>query len=171
MATEQTPPPSEADEKPVTHAHAIDTAPPDDGHAGTPSVADRVTHIVGMMARLEWSRGRSAGPLAEQWGLSLNTVEKHAAEASRIVKADLDKDEIGRDVGVIAREALLAAKAVNDFKGIKAMADVLLDISGARAPTKVENKITGVTLDDIDDLKKTALANECPEETENEPSS
>jgi hypothetical protein len=120
----------------VTHARAIDTAPTgDDGDA--PSVDQRIEFICGLMAELQWERGKTAKVLAAKWGLAVSTVEGNAATASRIMTAD--KTDVARDIGVVARKMLLSASEVFDFKGVKAMGDLLLDVSGARAPTKVES--------------------------------
>lgn len=122
------------------------TDPGDDGsepaspsHAHTRAiitVEERVDHIAGMMERFEWERGKSGKVLAEQWGLSLSTVEGNAAEASRRVTGD--KDEIARDITLTAKELLRSARLANDPRGAKAMMDALMDVSGARAPAKQE---------------------------------
>jgi hypothetical protein len=128
----------------VTPARAILTAPtptptePDEDESGSttaPSVEERVEHICDLMADLQWERGKTGKKLAALWGLKLNTVERSAAEASRRMTAD--KDGTARDISIIARKAMISAHEVHDYKGIKAMGDLLLDVSGARAPTKV----------------------------------
>lgn len=136
---------------PITRTRAIITAP---------SVVERIEHIMGMMARLEWVRGRSAKPLAELWGLSVNTVEHNSVEASRIVKQALDREELSRDIGIIARRQMLLADAENDRAGLDKMMGKLMDLSGARAPTKVETEVTTVTLDDLEARRKLAEQNE-----------
>lgn len=107
-----------------THARAILT------------VKERVAHIVGMMERLEWQRGKSAPELAEQWDLAQSTVEGHAAEAHRLVSCD--KDELTRDITVTAREMLKRARLEGNYSGASKMMTALMDVSGARAPSKQE---------------------------------
>lgn len=127
----------------VTPARAIITGEfVDDGEQTppprrAPSVEERIEFICELMAQLLWERGKTAKRLAAEWGLAVPTVEGNAAEASRRMTAD--KAEVARDVGVIARRALLEAAELRDFRGVKAMGDLLLDVSGARAPTKVES--------------------------------
>lgn len=99
-----------------------------------PSVAARVDHIVGMMERFEWVRGKSGPELAKLWGVALPTVEGHAAEASRRVVGD--KDEAIRDITVGARRLFLEAVKKGDQKGAKAIGDLWADIAGAKAPSR-----------------------------------
>lgn len=111
-------------------------------HAGARTsltVAERVGHIVGMMERLEWERGRSAPRLAEQWGLAKDTVEGHAAEAHRLVTAD--KDEAIRDITAGARSLMRQALQAGDQRAFAAVANLLADVSGAKAPVKQEHAI------------------------------
>lgn len=109
------------------------------GHAPTRTILtvdERVDHIVEIMKRLEWVRGKSAPRLAAEWGLALSTVEGHSAEAHRLLKAD--RDEVDRNITIIATRAMVQAENAGDFQGIKAMGTLLLDVSGARAPAKQE---------------------------------
>jgi flagellar motility protein MotE (MotC chaperone) len=106
-------------------------------HAGARTsltVAQRLAHIVGMMERLEWERGRSAPRLAAEWGLATNTVERDAAEASR--RCTADADEVRRDLMVVGRRLLMKADRDEDDKAFKNIADVLATVSGAKAPEK-----------------------------------
>ena len=157
----------EDQEPQVTPARAIITGEFVDDDEQTPrrtapSVEERIDFICELMAQLLWERGKTAKRLAAEWGLAVATVEGNAAEASRRMTAD--KTDVARDIGVVARKAMLEAAEARDFRGVKAMGDLLLDVSGARAPTKVENKITGVELEDIDKLRESAMANACPPE-------
>lgn len=100
------------------------------------TVEQRVAHIVGMMERFEWERGKSAPVLAESWGLATATVEGHAAEAHRRVVAD--PDEVRRDITVGAKQLMKRAIATGDCQGWKAVGDLLASVSGAKAPEKRE---------------------------------
>jgi hypothetical protein len=110
--------PAEAEE--ARHARAI------------PTVEERISHIVGMMERFEWDRGRSAPKLAAEWGLSVSTVEKHSQEASR--RCTADPDEVRRDIAIGGRKLLRKAIRDEDDKAFKNVAEVLASVSGAKAP-------------------------------------
>lgn len=110
------------------------------------TVEERVGHIADLMRRLEWERGKSAAPLAAEWGIAESTVRNYAAEAHRIVRAEVtDPDEVGRDIGVTLN--LVMRNGLKDLKGrpdvrskarrdlVKA-ADVWATVSGAKAPDR-----------------------------------
>jgi hypothetical protein len=101
-----------------------------------PSVAERVNHIVGMMERFEWDRGKSAPELAKLWGLAVATVEGHSAEAHR--RCVGDKDTAIRDITVGARRLFIEAVNMGDAKAAKAIGDLWADVAGAKAPAKSE---------------------------------
>jgi len=112
---------------------------PADGHTSARAiltVEQRVAHIVGMMERFEWVRGKSGPVLAEKWGLSLSVVEKASAEAHRRVTAS--KDDAERDITLGARKLFLEAVANGDAKAAKMMGDLWADVAGAKAPEKRE---------------------------------
>jgi hypothetical protein len=98
------------------------------------TVEERVTHIVGMMERFEWVRGKSAPALAAEWGLAVSTVEHSAAEASR--RCTGDADEARRDITLGARRLLKSAIESDDKQGFKQVAEVWAMVSGAKAPEK-----------------------------------
>lgn len=105
--------------------------------SGPDETAARVDHIVGLMRRLEWERGHTAGVLAAEWGLAVSTVENYAAEAWRRVSAGVkDPEALRDDVSVFLRARL--AKADSD-KSVGILSDVLTRIQGARAPEKHEH--------------------------------
>lgn len=115
-----------ADDRPDTASQARARA--------IPTVEERIDHIVGMMERFEWVRGKSAPVLAAEWGLATNTVEHAAAEASR--RCTGDADEARRDISVGARQLLRKAIRDEDDKAFKNVADVWAMVSGAKAPEK-----------------------------------
>lgn len=51
-----------------------------------PVRTERLMQIAELMARGTWVRGKTAGELAAEWGLSQSTVEDYSSEASRWVK-------------------------------------------------------------------------------------
>lgn len=99
-----------------------------------PTVEERIDHIVGMMERFEWVRGKSAPALAAEWGLATNTVEHAAAEASR--RCTGDADEARRDISMGARRLLRDAVKNGDAQAFKQVADVWAQVSGAKAAEK-----------------------------------
>lgn len=112
-------------------------AEPTEGHAPVRAiltVEQRVSHIVGMMERFEWERGRSGPKLAAEWGLSLSTVEKDSAEASR--RCTADADEVRRDITLGGRKLLKGAIEEGDRAGFRQVAEILASVSGAKAPEK-----------------------------------
>ncbi len=102
----------------------------------TLTVKQRVAHIRGIMERLEWRRGVTGDDLAEQWGLSIKSIEAHASEASRQIVGD--KDESARDITAGAVQLLQQALQAGDARAFKMMGDLLADISGAKAPARQE---------------------------------
>lgn len=121
---------SEPADKPDSHAQA----------RAILTVEQRVTHIVGMMERLEWERGKSGPKLAFEWGVSLSVVEKASAEAHR--RCTADRDDAQRDISIGALKLFRDAIANGDAKSAKLMGDLLADVSGARAPEKRELSAT-----------------------------
>jgi len=112
-------------------------AAPESPHArAILTVEERIAHIVGLMERFEWVRGKTAGLLAAEWGLSKSTVENYSAEAHRRIVGD--KDEAVRDITLGARKLMKRAVAAGECRDFAAVANILADVSGAKAPTKQE---------------------------------
>lgn len=89
---------------------------------------ERVEFIAGMMERLEWRTGKSAGELAALWQLDENTVEHYSAEASRRVTAQ--PEAIHRDITVGGLQLLRDAVERNDPRAFKQVGELLANISG-----------------------------------------
>ena len=143
-----------------THIHAKDCETP----------AERVDYIADVMERLEWQRGKTGKSLAGIWGVAVSTVNNYAAEASRRVTADAE--EAKRDISAGCRRLFKDAVDNCDAKSARAVGELWAAVSGAKAAERHEHKVTGVSLDDLDDLKATAEANECsPPSNESEQSS
>lgn len=132
------------------------------------TVAERVDYIRGLMEILEYERGTALTELAAVWGVAPSTVGNYSAEASRQVTAD--EDEAKRDITVGARKLFKAAIDTGNAKDAKMMGDLWAMVSGAKAPEKREHKVTGVSLDELDELRDSMKSNECLP-TETDPSS
>lgn len=92
------------------------------------TVADRVEYIAGLMERMEWRTGKTAGELGALWHLDENTVEGYAAEASRRVTAQ--PEAIHRDITVGGLQLLRDAVERNDPRAFKQVGELLANISG-----------------------------------------
>jgi hypothetical protein len=111
--------------------------PPEVTRESAPPVVERVKSIAGLMSAMEWNRTKSH-ELAKQWGLSIDTVQGHAAEASRIVSAAvMEPDHVRATVG-IALERIMTDFDTSDRKCIVMAATAWSKISGAEAASKVE---------------------------------
>jgi hypothetical protein len=112
-------------------------ADPSGRHTGAraiPTVEERVSHIVGMMERFEWERGKSAVALAEKWALAVSTVEHSAAEASR--RCTANAEEVARDISIGGRQLLRDAIRDGRPGDFTKVGELLATISGAKAPEK-----------------------------------
>lgn len=120
------------------------------------STAERVEVIAGMMRRVKWVRGRSAGELAKKWGLSEKHVRELSAEASRVVRAELStaEREDAATLSLLALEKMVAdsldaaeqceesGHAVPHRRvAIEALRD-LRALTGANAPARAEVNVT-----------------------------
>lgn len=113
----------------------------------TPAItAQRVERIAEMMQRGEWERGKSAIPLAEEWGLAVATVEGLSAEASRVVARRLnDPGRLKTDVSLVLMNNLYRASAAGEFGDVAKLGDVVTKVVGARAPERHEHAHVVVT--------------------------
>lgn len=99
--------------------------------------AARVDRIIDMMRVDTWVRGKSAKPLAKEWGVEVCTVERMAAEASRAVAREVtDPQKLKEEVSVVLVQNLHRASAAREFKAVASLGDVVTKIVGARAPEK-----------------------------------
>jgi hypothetical protein len=125
--------------------------------ADCPDVRGRIAHIRGLMERLEWERGKTGYELAEVWGLSVKTVESHAAEASRSITAD--PAEARRDITAGCLVLMRKALANEDQKGFRAVGELLANVSGAKATAQIELTLNGA-LQDLVNLATEVLGEE-----------
>jgi len=149
----------------------------------------RLDHIAKMMRALQWETGESGPALAKEWNLSVDRLKHLAAEASRRVRAEItDVDYVTATVCSALQTVLRHAIAESDNprmvagpdgsmvegdpnksrKTVIEAAKTWADITGARAPNKIQLS-GGVALDDIDEMRRTAGANNECETTTGEP--
>ena len=92
-----------------------------------------------MMRDFRWQRGRSDKLLAEEWGIAVSTAQHLAAEASKLVAAEvMDRDGVRADIGIALKKALDGSLAEGDWRAVAQVAKVFGETSGASAPTKIE---------------------------------
>lgn len=106
----------------------------------------RVEHIADLMRDLQWERGKTAKRLAEEWSVSESTIRNYSAEAHRIVVAEVDMTEAGRDVSVALRTVLADSMRDGDRKNAIKAAEVWATVSGAKAAEK--HVVTGAVADE-----------------------
>lgn len=120
------------------------------------TVRERVAYIVSLMETLEFERGSTIYDIAIAWELAESTVGGYAAEASRQVTGD--EHEARRDITAACRAVLKEAARTKNARDVRAVGELLAKVSGAMAPEKTEHRVTGVSLDDISELRKTTGA-------------
>lgn len=111
---------------------------------------ERIDYIADLMRSMEFKTGRTVKRLAKKWGMSIETLKKDSAEASRIVRAELqDPDRVGASVGAALERALARADRRGEEGSEKAddtvgrLANVWATISGAKAAERLEHKVEG----------------------------
>jgi hypothetical protein len=112
--------------KPQSGARALVRIPP--------PVDNRVREIRLLMERGEWLP-RSAGELADRWGLSVDRVQAHSAEASRQLRS-LDREPAVARVEALLRDAQAAAAYSKTRSGdLTRVALALMKLYGLDHPT------------------------------------
>lgn len=105
----------------------------------TPDEVERqIAEIEDLMARAMWNPAK-AGELADRWGTTVSTVRKRSAEASRRVHASLGttrEEVIGRTLPQL-EQGMAMALAEGDYSGMASLGKLVVQITGAAAPTKV----------------------------------
>jgi hypothetical protein len=125
-------------------------------------VRERVAYIKSLMVALRYEKGDTSYELAEAWDLAASTIGNYSAEASRQVTGD--EHEARRDITAGCRKLFTEAVDAGNARDARRMGELWAKVSGAMAVEKTEHKITGVSLDDIAELKKTTgFAGENPE--------
>lgn len=128
----------------MTEKAPTDKSPEDPPRARSvkhrPVVEGRIQHIMGLMRRLAFVQGKTVPRLAEEWGLSTETVYEHSAEASQRVRAEImNPDHVGACVGTALEKALKASVKAGDWRTVGHLADTWAKIGGAVAPTRNEH--------------------------------
>ncbi|MFA5569616.1 MAG: hypothetical protein WC972_13320 [Trueperaceae bacterium] len=110
--------------------------------APRPPKADRIRTIVGLMAAGRWVTGVTGPNLASVWGLHVGTLEKDAAEASRIVRATVANNEDIRARAVLTFESIQGlAMDKGDLRVALDAARALVGVADLETPRKLE--VTG----------------------------
>jgi len=107
--------------------------------APRPPKGDRIRMIVGLMAAGRWVTGVTGGNLASLWGLHPGTVEKDAAEASRIVRSTIASNEDLRARAVLTFESIQdLAIDKGDLRVALEAAKALAGVADVAAPRRLE---------------------------------
>lgn len=114
---------------------------------GAPTKLERVRHVIDLMASGRWVTGQTARELAEEWGLTVSTVEETSAEASRALKLSLgDAEEIkARWIATLEHNAAKAS-AAGEYTAVPRSLEVAAKLAGLNAPEKID---VGGSLADI----------------------
>lgn len=101
-------------------------------HIDAPAVSEaRVAYIADMMRKCEYHRGKSPAALSEAWDITPTDVRRLAAEASRIVMAELnDPDRVVVDINTTLDNAMKGALEAKDWKGAVAACELAAKLAG-----------------------------------------
>jgi len=108
---------------------------------GAPDPRERRDHIRDIMASNQWESRRTPYRLAQEWGVGVDTVNRSAAEASRLLEISPEELPAIRDRLLSGLESIIARcttkRSPRYREAIRAI-EVLANITGANAPQKVE---------------------------------
>lgn len=85
---------------------------------------ERIAEIRKIMAGLQWITGRSAPELAKKWGYTVDTIERDAAEASRSLQGDEDRDEARKLWRMKVSNAQALAAKTGRYEAVKGLLDL-----------------------------------------------
>lgn len=120
------------DGKLVTRARATSTL----------QLAARINALADFMRTGQWIRGKSSAVFAEQWGLTVGTVENDAAEAWRRVCHEAnDAGKMRPTIAGTLAVSLAQAAEEREYKAVAALGDTLSKVVGARAPERHEHAV------------------------------
>ena len=109
--------------------------------ARTAVTEGRIEHIANLMRRLEWHTGKSGRALAKKWDLSLSSLEKLSAVASKQVRAEIvDPEEVTITVAAALDRVMREALDDGDRRSVIQAAATWARIVGADAPSRHEVK-------------------------------
>lgn len=108
-----------------------------EGHSGAHAhealTEARVVEVVELMMAGTFRRGSTVRELAQRWGVGEHRAREITALASRRVRAQLtDPDELAAEVVPALLEALHAAVAKEDARGVAALGAQLLEVGGLK---------------------------------------
>lgn len=103
-----------------------------------PPKLDRIRLIKRMMAHGEWVTGVTGHDLADEWDVSLSTVEQAAAEASRALKDAIDSEELGQRLVAILLTNIAEARRARRYEAVARSVEAAARIAGVEAPKKLD---------------------------------
>jgi hypothetical protein len=115
----------------------------------------RIAEICRMMRECTFETGKTAKMLAARWHLSEQRIACLTAEASKIVRAEIDADSVRLEAGSFLRATMREAKSVGDRKNLIQAARALIELAGAAAPTRIH--ATAVPLEKLSEEERNAL--------------
>lgn len=109
---------------------------------GAPSKRERLRLISDLMTGNRWVTGQTGPALARQWGLSVVTLEKDAAEASRSVRRAVEGDteiraRILAGVQHCIAQATIKGQLRTAIEGLRLMADLTAPNGEEDKPTEL----------------------------------
>jgi hypothetical protein len=107
---------------------------------GAPEKPERIRVIIDLMTSGRWVTRRTIEQLAQKWGLSTNTLDRDAAEASRMIRGSVvGDDELRAQLMATLQSLTQKAIAVNQLRTAVEAVRVLAGVSGAEKPRKLEH--------------------------------
>lgn len=110
--------------------------------ANAPNVAERVNEVVRLMAHGEWYGAATRLELATRWGVELNTISVHAAEASRRLAIPPEQIDTER-----AAHAAFASRMQRDATSRVNLITGLPDYASALKANEQAARFKGIELD------------------------
>ena len=102
-----------------------------------PEKADRVRHIMGLMAKGQWITGVTSYDLAKRWRVHPDTVHFDSAEASRRVRDVTTDDEIRAQIMLTLQTITSRAMTKGELRTAVESVKALAGITGVEAPKTV----------------------------------
>lgn len=129
------------------------------GIADAKTPRERTAVIRRLMASGRWVTGVTGDDLSRVWRVTATTVRRYAAEASRSLREEGPELEDLRARTMATLETVVSqAIATGELRTAVSGIAELAKIRGLQAPTRVEASV-GVSLDDIEEIRRTAEAN------------
>lgn len=110
----------------------------------TPDKPDRIAHIERIMASNAWVTGVTGRRLADEWGITYDTVKKDAAEASRNFRADpSERDALKARLHAKVEAAQELASSGFRLEALASLLKLEGDLLGAFEPQKIDLNVSG----------------------------